>query len=207
MVFGELCLVLQHQAGGHSCWAKGCSHIVIQRVLKPQAKQKPATDLNFARCLSLIREKEGKIKGISQWKSIQVSLHSGVEGLCVCLSFGFSPELPSAPKTKVNKLANYGWHIPLDFFFFFFILAVFSKQARTGSFPLRSPGTLHDTISSPGFTGNTHSPWLETGRWLQEASNIFIRRASFCCVLTVGRAHVRPWEHLSHRPRCAHRLW
>lgn len=128
MVFGELCLVLQHRAGGCSCWAKGCSHIVIQRVLKPQAKQKPATDLNFARCLSLIREKEGKIKGISQWKSIQVSLHSGVEGLCVCLCFGYSPELPSAPKTKVNKLANYGWHIPLDFFFFSFLLYFPSKQ-------------------------------------------------------------------------------
>lgn len=128
MVFGELCLVLQHQAGGHSCWAKGCSHIVIQRVLKPQAKQKPATDLNFARCLSLSREKEGKIKGISQWKSIQVSLHSGVEGLCVCLSFGYSPELPSAPKTKVNKLANYGWHIPLDFFFFFHSCCIFQAS-------------------------------------------------------------------------------
>lgn len=202
MVFGELCLVLQHWAGGGGCWAKGCSHILIQRVLKLQAKQNP----ELCKVFTFDQRKEGKIKGILQWKSTQVSLHSGVEGLCVCLCFGYSPELPSTPKTKVNKLVNYGWHIPL-FLIFFFILAVFSKQEPTPS-PLYRPGTLHNTISSPqfpGFPGSTHR--AETGRWLQDASKILIQRASFCCVLAVGRAHVWPWEHLSHHPHCALQLW
>lgn len=173
MAFGELCLVLQHQGGGGGCWDKRCSHILIQKVLKLQAKQKPATDLNFARCLFLIRGKEGKIKDISQWKSTQVSLHSGVEGLCACLCFGYSPELPSAPKTKVNKLVNYGWHIPLDFFFFFKFLLYFPSKQERAPFPLHSPGTSHNTISSPQFPGFS---WKHTQTWDREVAARCLQR-------------------------------
>lgn len=38
----------------------------------------------------------------------------------ICLHFEYSPELPNAPKPKVNEYANNGWHIPLHFLVPFF---------------------------------------------------------------------------------------
>lgn len=92
------------------------------------------------------------------------------------------------------------------FFFLSFLLYFPSKQEPAPSL-LHNRGTLRDTISSPqlpGFPGNTHR--AGTGKWLQNASKILPPRASFSCVLTVGRALCGPGNTLAMPTLCSQTL-
>lgn len=137
MVFGELCLVLQHQAGGRSCWAKGCSHIIIQRVLKPQAKQKPATDLNFARCLSLIREKEGKIIFHNE-KASRFPSTLGWKGYVSAFALDIAQSCQVLPKPKWTSLQIMAGTFLWIFFFFFHSCCIFQASKNWLLPPLQS---------------------------------------------------------------------
>lgn len=127
--------------------------------------------------------------------------------MSICPHFEYSPELPRAPKTRLNEFANNGWHIPLHFFIIFFspfLLYFPSKQEPAPSRP--AAPALCATPCPHQHASKKHCavrPRPETWRWLQDASNVFSEITSFFRVLTWSRAHTWPREHLSHRPRCA----